>query len=264
MFAGCTSTYKIQSDDIVLENERARFVIGADGKAKSLIVKESGEEMLDASEGRAVFSVTQDRPFNNEIKLIFPNCETTFNANRIRREGEFLIVGFDLISYSAKIRVKEAKDYFLFELVDFVLGPKGTDHLKMTYPPVTKVRILEVPFKERCNFGEWLNVVWDDKGVGAVIAGEPYTWIGSEKRFDNRHLYADARKDLKLRGAKAALVVNTCEKFMDSMDATERELGLPLGVQSRRSDDLNRSVYWHSNVTPKNVDEHIALAKKGG
>ena len=55
MLAGCTSTYKIQSDDIVLENERARFVIGADGKAKSLVVKETGEEMLDASEGRAVF-----------------------------------------------------------------------------------------------------------------------------------------------------------------------------------------------------------------
>ena len=35
MLAGCTSTYKIQSDDIVLENERARFVIGADGKAIS-------------------------------------------------------------------------------------------------------------------------------------------------------------------------------------------------------------------------------------
>ena len=77
MFVGCTSTYKIQSDDIVLENERARFVIGADGKAKSLIVKESGEEMLDASEGRSVFSATQDRPFNNEIKLVFPHFETT-------------------------------------------------------------------------------------------------------------------------------------------------------------------------------------------
>ena len=264
MFVGCTSTYKIQSDDIVLENERARFVIGVDGKAKSLIVKETGEEMLDASEGRAVFSVTQDRPFNNEIKLIFPNCETTFNANRVRREGEYLIVGFDLVSYSAKIRVKESKDHFLFELVDFILGPKGTDHLQMTYPPVKKMRILELPLKERCNFGEWLNVVWDDDAAAAVIAAEPYTWISSEKRFGNRHLYADAHRNLKLRGAKTALIVNTRGKFMDSMDATERELGLPLGVESRRSDDLNRSVYWHSNVTPKNVDEHIALAKKGG
>ena len=264
MLAGCTSAYKIQGDDIVLENEKARFVIGADGSAKSLVIKANGTEMLDASEGRAAFSVTQDRPFNNEIKLIFPNCETTYRANRVRREGEFLIVGFELISYSAKIRVKEAGSYFLFELVDFILGPKGTDHLAMTYPPVKSLRMMELPVKERGRFGQWLNVEWDDDAAAAVVAAEPFTWVGSEMRCGTRHLFADAHRNLKLRGAQTALIAASGSDFLDSVDRMERELGLPLGVESRRSDDINRSVYWHSNVTPKNVDEHIALAKKGG
>ena len=264
MFVGCRNPYKVQCGDIVLENEKARFVIGADGTARSLMIKKTGVEMLDTSENRAVFSVTQDRPFNNEIKLIFPNCQTTYRANRVRREGEYLIVGFELISYSAKLRVKEAGSYFTFELVDFILGPKGTDHLAMTYPPVKTMRMLELPLKERCNFGEWLNVVWDDSAAAAVIAAEPYTWIGNEKRFDNRHLFADAHRDLKLRGAQTALVVDTGKDFLDSVDKLERELGLPLGVESRRSDDINASVYWVGDVTPKNVDEHIALAKQGG
>ena len=144
MFVGCRNPYKVQCGDIVLENEKARFVIGADGTARSLMIKKTGVEMLDTSENRAVFSVTQDRPFNNEIKLIFPNCQTTYRANRVRREGEYLIVGFELISYSAKIRVKEAGSYFTFELVDFICERKKTyDYLLMDIPPVASFRVYQ-------------------------------------------------------------------------------------------------------------------------
>ncbi|MBQ2629885.1 MAG: hypothetical protein IJG13_09435, partial [Kiritimatiellae bacterium] len=62
--------------DIVLENSRLRLVIGADACARSLTVKSSGEELLDTSERIALFSTTQERPFNNEIKLAWPNKRT--------------------------------------------------------------------------------------------------------------------------------------------------------------------------------------------
>lgn len=100
--------------------------------------------------------------------------------------------------------------------------------------------------------------------AAAVVAAEPYTWIGSETRHGVRHLYADAHRDLKLEGARVALVVSTGGKFLDSMDAMERDLSLPLGVESRRSDDVNRSIYWTGDIDPSNVDMHIRQAKQGG
>ena len=263
LVAGCVST-QIERDDVVIENARFKLVIGADATAKSLVVKATGEEMLDAHECLPAFFAVQDRPFNNEIKLVFPHTETTFRANRVRREGDFLIVGFELVSYSAKIRVTERDGYVLFELVDFILGPKGTDHLKMTYPPVSGVRILNLPVKNRANIGDWMNSVWDEKAAVALMSAEPYTWIAGERRDGFRLMSADARRDLRLRGAKAALVAAPTGEFLDCVDAMEREQDLPRGVESRRSAAMNRSIYWTHDISPTNVDEHIAFAKKGG
>ena len=250
--------------DVVLENARARLVIGDDAVAKSLTVKANGEEMLDNRERLPLFSATQDRPFNNEVKLTFPNCETVFKANRVRRAGEFLYVGFELVSYEAKIRVTEADGYFLFELVDFELGERGSNGLVMTYPPVSRLRLVNLPLKSRANFGQWLNVAWDEKAAAAVVAAEPYCWTTGEMRGGARLLAAEARSDLEMRGTKAALVVSETDGFLDAMDAFERDLGLPRGVASRRSDVINRSIYWTTWISPKNVDEHIAQAKAGG
>ena len=50
-----------QSDVIVLENEAFRLEVGTNAVARSLVVKATGEEMVDAREGLAMFSVTQDR-----------------------------------------------------------------------------------------------------------------------------------------------------------------------------------------------------------
>ena len=83
-------------DDIVVENARFRLVIGADAAAKSLVAKGSGEELLDLRDPMPFFSVTQERPFNNEIKLAHPNARTTYPANSVRREGDRLVVGFEI------------------------------------------------------------------------------------------------------------------------------------------------------------------------
>jgi hypothetical protein len=44
----------------------------------------------------------------------------------------------------------------------------------------------------------------------------------------------------------------------------EKDYDLPLGVQSRRDPAYNYSYYEMRGLTPENVDEHIAYAKKGG
>ena len=251
--------------DVTLENARFRLVIGGDAIAKSLVVKATGAEMLDTREPLPAFSVTQDRPFNNEVKLTFSNKQTTFRADRVRREGDLLRVGFELISYEALIRVTEAPDYLAFELVDFDLGPRGANHLQMTYPPVRSLRFLALPVKDRTQFGDWMNTSWDDSSALALMAAEPYTWADNERRHGFHILYADAHRSLRLRGARAALVAAGTGSFLDAVGAMERGLGLPLGVESRRdADSINRSIYWTSQVNPSNVDEHIAVAKRGG
>lgn len=75
-----------QKKDIIFENQLCRLTVGADCIVKSLIVKATGEECLRQDEDIALFSVTQERPFNNEIKLAHPNKRTTYEGNALRRE----------------------------------------------------------------------------------------------------------------------------------------------------------------------------------
>lgn len=90
--------------NIVIENKMLRLTVSDDGIAKSLICLATGEECLKADEEISLFSVTQDRPFNNEVKLAHPNKRTTYQANAIRREGNCLIVGFEIAPYEAVMR----------------------------------------------------------------------------------------------------------------------------------------------------------------
>ena len=250
--------------DVVVENSRFKLVMGGDARAKSLMVKSTGEELLDLTEDIPLFSVVQDRPFNNEVKLLFANKRTEYRADRVRRVGDDLYVGFEHISYEAQIRLTERSDYVLFELVDFPLGPKGSNRLTMTYPPVDVMRILNLPVKSKAHFGDWLNVSWDESSVLSLFAAEPMTWIENTKRHGFRLMTAEAHRGVRLRGTKAALIVSKKSEFLNLMDVAERELGLPRGVESRRDPRMCQSIYWTGAVNPSNVDKHIALAKRGG
>ena len=250
--------------DVVLENARMRLEVGDDAVVKSLRVKPGGEECVDATERLPLFSVTQDRPFNNEIKLTYPNTQTTYPANSVRRVGDELIVGFEIAPYEARVKVHEAVDYLLFELTGFIVEKEDYGGLRMTTPPVKSFRLVQLPVKNRENFGDWLNVVWDGKAAAAVVGGGPMTVINGERRHGFRLLTADADRDLKLIGATATVVAAEKAEFLNCLDSMERGCGLPLGVESRRKPELNASSYWSSDVTPKNVDSHIALAKQGG
>ena len=59
-----------QSNSIIIENKRMRLTLGENGIAESLICLATGEECLDTNELMPMFSVTEERPFNNEIKAL--------------------------------------------------------------------------------------------------------------------------------------------------------------------------------------------------
>jgi len=253
-------------DDIILDNSGFTLTISPDATAKSLIIKETGEEMLERNKNVPLFTVTQERPFNNEVKLENPNTRTTYRANRLRKSGDTLFVGFETAGYEAIIKLDGGDKYITFELIGFSCDKdKCYEGLRMDVPPVSSFRLLQLPVKERENFGNWLNIMWDDKSAVCVAGCDPYEEIWHEDRKGFRILTSDLYSSVKLAGGKAAVITGTSkDDFMDAMDGFEEDLNLPRGVRSRRSPLLNRSIYWTSSATPENIDEHIKTAKKAG
>ena len=251
-------------DNIIIENKKFRLVIGPDAKPVSLVFLSSGEECLQNSERLPLFTLTEDRPYNNEIKLAHPNKKTTFRANRLRMEGERLIVGFEIITFEAVVLVCVRDNYITFELEGYNLYPKSFGSLCMSPPPVSEFRLLQLPICHRENFGEWLNVVFDERLAVNVLATSPYERIDSEERVSSRILTADAVRGVKLQGAKAALIVAETSDYLDVVREIEEDFDLPRGVDARRNPRLNSSVYWVGNLNPQTVDEHIEHAHRGG
>lgn len=262
----CGGTFGANERNVVIENARFRLVVGADAKVCSLVLKATGEECANAAEGVPLFSVTQDRPFNNEIKLIHPNKRTTYPANAIRREGDRLVVGFAIAPYEAAVGLRVTDSYVEFRLDDFIVEKMDYDYLKMDVPPVASFRVLQLPVRDRKNFGDWLNASWDEKSAIGVVGTSPYADIDHENRSGFRILTADLVRGQKLKGASAALIAaNGREDFLDCMDALEVDFDLPRGVQSRRSDAVNAFIYHVSGeASPRNIDKHIEWARRGG
>ena len=253
--------------DVVIENRDFRLVAGADALVKSLVVKQTGEECVRGDEEIALFSATQDRPFNNEIKLIHPNKRTTYPATSLRREGDELVVGFAHKMYEARVALKVADRYVAFTLVDLPSDrPKTYQYLKMDIPPVASFRVMQLPAVNRRNFGDWLNASWDGKAAVGVVGTSQYADIDHESRKGYKLLTADLVRGQKLRGAGAALVAAPGrEAFLDAMDDIEKDFGLPRGVKSRRSPFVNRSIFHAAGrVTPKTIDEVLPYVKAGG
>ncbi|MDR2916865.1 MAG: hypothetical protein LBV74_18885 [Tannerella sp.] len=267
VFTACSdkNIQNVRNDDVILENEQFKLIIGNNAIAKSLILKSTGEECLMQGENMAIFSVTQERPYHNELKLAHPNKKTTFQADTIYRKGNQLIVGFELVPWDAVIRVKETPAYISFCLDSFIVEPDDyPDYLLITPPPATELRLLQLPVRSRANFGEWLNVSWDDKAAINVLATDPYAYIDFEKRNGYHVLTATALKNIRFEGTGAALIVSQPDKLLDNIAQIEEDFDLPRGVESRRNDLINASYYWTYEINPGNVDEHIRYAKMGG
>lgn len=249
----------------VFENKNFRLTVGENAIAESLIYKPNGEELLYAGEEIALFSVTQLRPFNNEVKLAYMNKRTAFQANKIFVDGNKIIVNFEIIPYQAVVTFDVKDEYISFTIQDFIAHYELYGNLCMDLPPVEEFRILQLPIKNRKNYGQWINAVWDDKASVSVLAAMPEAIIDSERRVGYRILTADAKKCINVKGTTAALIVSGGkEDFLDAVDKLEHDFGLPLGVESRRNPIINRSIYWSADLCPENLDEHLKYAKMGG
>lgn len=249
---------------IKLENKNYCLTISDNAVAESLIFKKTGEELLDKSEALPLFALTEERPYNNEIKLAYPNKETTFKATALTYENNRLTVSFELICIEAVIDVKITGSYIAFELVEFLVPEKEKENRAMVIPPVYEFTLLQLPLIHREHFGQWLNVLWDDEVAVGIFAVSPAEKIDSEERRNHRLLFAKAKRDIKLIGSTAILMVTSKDSLLENIAVFEEDYNLPSGAKSRMSDNINRSLFWVETVNPSNVDEHIHYCKKMG
>lgn len=262
-FAGCSNgQIGRDSEDIIIENAQLRLVIAGDGTARSLIHKASGEECLIQGVNVPVFSITQDRPYDNEIQLAFPAKSKTFASDSVYREGDDLVIGFELTDYTASVGLNITDDYIGFTLKK--LEYRMADFGEKRITRIDEVILMQLPVKDRSHFGEWLNVSWDEGIAVNLLATNPYTRIDAENMQGYMQMLAGGSDEVELEGIGAALIVTETGKLLDCIARVERDYGLPLGVKSRRSEEYKHSYYELRNVTPENIDENIAFAKQAG
>lgn len=251
-----------KTHDVVIENAQMRLVIARDGIVSSLVFKPSNTECLVQGKRVPVSTITEPRPYQNEIKLAYPNKKTTFKSNAIREEGGKLIIGYELIPWEATLDVKIAADYIAFTLEAFSLTEEYG--ILMTEPPISEMWFLRLPVRDLGHWGDWLNVVWDDQVAVNVLAAGPCANADSEEGEGYRILQAGTDDKVKLTGVTAALITCAKDELLDKIAIVEEDYGLPHGVASRRHGLYTASYYWTYTVNPTNVDEHIRYATLGG
>jgi len=248
--------------DIVIENVEMRLLISPDGKAISLKHKPTGQECLQKGAEMPICTLTEYRPYDNELFLIYPAKARTFGANKAWRNGDTLKVKFEEIAYTASIALTVTDDYIGFQLtgLDYEIEKIGVKRKT----EIDEFTLLQLPVKHRQYFGEWLNVAWDSEVAVNLLATDPYAKIDAFNNKDYRLLSAGMENNVKLMNVGAALIAANPNKLLDKIDRIERDYHLPLGVESRRHPAYSFSYYELRDATTENIDRHIEYAKQGG
>lgn len=153
------------AEDVVVENAVFRLTVGGNACVKSLVLKSTGEELADAAAEIPLFASTQERFWDDELKMIHSGRRMTLGANSLRRKGNTLHVGFDIVPYEALVEVEERPEYVAFKLVDFTTNYYDHCNLHLDKPPVSEFRLVQLPVKNRKFFGDWLNVIINQNSI---------------------------------------------------------------------------------------------------
>lgn len=253
---------RAQGKNIVIENAQMKLVISSKGEALGLVEKSTGQECLQTDTKISAFALTQYRPYDNELQLSHPAKSKTFPADSVWWSNGDLIVSFKPERNVATIGIKITDSYIAFRLKKFDYN--FDDFREKRKTEIDEFTMLQLPVKNRKNFGEWLNVSWDEDVAVNLLATDPYAKIDAEAREGYRIFKAGMESEIKLEQVGAALITTQKNKLLDCIDKIEHDFNLPKGVESRRSDAYKYSYYEVWEATPDNIDTHIAYAKQGG
>ena len=161
--------------DVVIENRDVRLVLGDDARVLSLRHIPSQTECLAPGTDVRAFSTLQHRGYGGNIgPRVVP-------ASAVRREGDRLIVSFASLVSRAVIRLKITDAYLGFTLekiegdASFAAGKARPAYFNEDTVPFDELCFLQLPVKDRGRFGDWLNVVWDDRLAINLLATDPFS-----------------------------------------------------------------------------------------
>lgn len=249
--------------EVTIENREMRLILGDDSRAVSLVHKATGQECLAPGIRQPAFSVIQYRPYDNEVQLAYPARATTFPSKSVVRDGDRLLIRFETVEYEASVFLQVTDDYIAFRSGTL----RSLSHPGVRFPRFDEFVILQLPLRLRTRFGDWLNTTWDDEVAVNLLGTDPYAKIESEERPGGYRIFRAAAADIvKGEGVGAALIVTGTKQLLDRIEKVEADFGLPAGVASRRSPEYKWSYYWigEGDLTPGNIDRHIAYARQGG
>jgi len=249
-------------DAIVIENAKMKLIISRDGRAESLIYKATGEECLNTTALTPLCSITQYRPYDNENFLMLPAKSRVFPSNKIERHGNELQVEFQDTYDIAIIELNITDSYIGFQLkrIDYRIESFGVKRKT----EIDEFALLQLSVRRRTNFGEWLNVAWDNNVAVCLMGTQPTTRIDAFQSTNSIMLYAGLDSQVKPLDSGAALITSSKDSLLTCIDRLEHDYNMPLGVESRKREEYKYSYYELRNVTTANIDQHIAYAKKGG
>ena len=135
----------------------------------------------------------------------YPARTTRFPARTIRLESSRLVVGFTEVGYTASVIVTITDAYIAFRL-DTLSYHGYTSMRPKEKTPIDETVFVQLPVRDRTNFGDWLNVMWDDTAAIALIATDVHTQIEAEPRRDHHLFQAGTVRDVKLENAGACLL----------------------------------------------------------
>ncbi len=252
----------VATAQVVLQTDNLRLEINENGTLKSLASKPDGIECAASAKpqpvamiyrgGRAV-PASAGKYAASTGRWIYQGGQS-YPATRASLSGDRLSIEFGAANVVAEYRVTAKRDYLALEL----LSLKGD--------PVDRIDLLRLGVKKRPNLGRWVNLAFDDRFGVCLCAGNLKTYAEMDEPGDHVLMRATAEKEVGFQGATAVLFGcrDPKQKFLDAMAIVERDFNMPAGAKHRRSPSLRHSYLWAARPTPKNVDEYIRLAKRGG
>jgi len=91
---------------------------------------------------------------------------------------------------------------------------------------------MQLPVRERKNFGQWLNVAWDDEVAVNLLAADPWCRIDAQPRSGYRLLQASAEDRVRTLGVTAALIVTPTAKLLDRIAISRSISNCPAALRA--------------------------------
>ncbi len=259
--AACTADTTVQpmveranNGQILFATDHLWFIVGPDGRINAFADTQTHTSHLNADDPAPFMSIQFDGVRKHGSYGGPPEAGRWVDATGVEWHRGFLHVTFGETGVRAKVHVRAFANYLTFELTAV------NDH------SITSIRLARLPLTLTQYVGSSLVNCRDDEFAAAVVALNVETNAMLDQR-DPPVLVGHADHEVRLDGAKIAVVGCPTPKLLDILEQIEIENGLPHmtldGVWAKRSPLVMRSQLF-TDISEATADEVIALAKAGG